>query len=243
MTVWSAMYSQSKSLQAVILAGGLAIRLGDLTRNQPKSMVRIHDKPFLQYQLELLNKSGINRIVLCLGYLGEQIVNYFGDGGWLGLEILYSYENKQLGTAGAIKNAENLLDDQFFTIYGDSYVFIDFGDVWKFFQSKDKLALMTVYKNEDRYDTSNTIIQGELVAFYSKKQKTEDMRHIEYGVNLFRKEVLTQIPEDSYYGLESLFPQLIASRQLLAYEIKERFYEIGSIHGLDEFRGYIGARK
>jgi NDP-sugar pyrophosphorylase family protein len=222
---------QTKSPQAAILAGGMATRLGDVTQNRPKSMVQVGNKPFLQHQLELLKNSGVNRILLCLGYLGEQVEDYFKDGGWLGLEISYSHENKPLGTAGAIKNAEKLLDDQFFTIYGDSYVFLDFGSVWKYFQLKNKLALMTVYKNEDRYDTSNTIIQGELVAYYSKKQKTEDMRHI------------TQIPEGTFYGLEDLFPQLIASRQLLAYEINERFYEVGSLNGLEEFKGYIGARK
>lgn len=229
--------------QAVILAGGMATRLGELTHQLPKSMLRFYDKPFLQYQLELLKDSGFRCILLCLGYLGSQIEDYFKDGGWLGLQITYSYEDKPLGTAGALKKAEKLLDGQFFTIYGDSYVFLDFEAVWKFFGSKDKLALMTVYQNENRYDTSNTTIRDGLVESYDKKQPVAEMRHIEYGVNLFRKEVLAMIPEGTPYGLEDLFPHLIASRQLLAYEAKERFYEIGSLRGIEEFRGYAGGQK
>jgi len=234
---------QTQGIQAAVLAGGMATRLGDVTRKIPKSMVCFDEKPFLQYQLEFLKSSGVNRVLLCLGHLGEQIEGYFKDGKWLGLEISYSYEPKPLGTAGALKNAGILLDDQFFTIYGDSYVFLDFKTVWKLFQSKDKLALMTVYENENRYDTSNTIIRGDLVEDYNKKRPSAAMRHIEYGVNLFRKEVLSQIPQGTHYGLEDLFPHLIATRQLMAYEVKERFYEIGSPRGLDEFKSYIGARK
>lgn len=156
------------------------------------------------------------------------------------MNISYSYEGKNLlGTAGALKNAQNLLEDTFFTMYGDSYLFLDFSAVMSYFKNQDKLALMTVYKNRDRYDESNTVIAGNLVKYYSKKEKTEGMVYIEYGANIFRKEVLEFIPEDQPYTLEALFPKLIEQEQLLAYEMPERFYQIGSPQGLEEFKGYI----
>ena len=201
-------------------------------------MVKILGKPFLEYQLELLKKNGIQDIVLCLGHLGEQIEDYFGDGSRFGVNIKYSYEREELlGTAGALKKAETLLDEVFFTLYGDSYLFLDFKAALSYFLSQDKLALMTVYKNFNCYDRSNTVIEGNLVTRFSKKEKTKDMVYIEYGANIFRKEVLDLIPR-SPYTLEQLFPQLIARGELLAYEVDKRFYEIGSPQGLKDFERF-----
>ena len=113
-------------IQVVILAGGLATRLGDLTKNRPKSLVEIQGKPFLAYQLELLKNDGITDIVLCTGHLGTQIEETFGDGSNYGMHIRYSRENKTAGYAGALKNAGPLLNDIFTVMYGDSYLFPDF---------------------------------------------------------------------------------------------------------------------
>ena len=230
-------------MQIAILAGGFATRLGNLTRNKPKSMVKVLGKPFLEHQLELLAKGGIRDVVLCLGHMGEQIESQFENGEKYGLTIKYSLEDKPLGTAGALKNAEALLDDPFFTIYGDSYLLLDFSVAMCYFKSKSKLALMTVYENHDRYERSNTAVEGHLVKRYSKKERTEDMVYIDYGANIFGKKVLEMIPERQFYSLEELFPRLIEMDELLAFEVKERFYEIGSPQGLKEFEEYIkGAR-
>lgn len=226
-------------MQVAIIAGGLATRLADLTRNQPKSMVKIWGKPFLEYQLELLKKGRIKDIVLCIGHMGEQIENYFGNGKRYGVNIRYSHEDTLLGTAGALKKAEGLLDEVFFTMYGDSYLFLDFVNVMHYFKSQNKLALMTVYKNYDRYARSNTAIEANLVKKFSKKEKTKDTVYIEYGANIFRKEVLKMVPENQFYSLDDLFPRLIDMEELLAYEVDERFYEIGSIRGLKEFEKYM----
>ncbi|NLT28545.1 MAG: NTP transferase domain-containing protein [Dehalococcoidales bacterium] len=228
------------NVQIVVLAGGLATRLGDLAQNRPKSMVNINGKPFLQHQLELFKRQGIFRVLICLGHLGEQIESHFGDGNHFGIDITYSYENKPLGTAGALKNAGRFLDDIFFTIYGDSYVFLNFSDAWHYFQSNNKLALMTVYKNNNLFDTSNTVIRGDHVLKYNKHEKAADMNYIEYGVNIFRKDIMSGIPEDSFYELGDVFTPLIEEEQLLAYEVKERFYEIGSPKGIEEFKKFIG---
>ena len=227
-------------MQVAILTGGLATRLRPLTQAVPKSLIQIQGRPFLGYQLDFLKRSGVKDIVLCVGYLAEQIEKHFGDGSRFGVSLKYSYERgRLLGTAGALKKAEGLLDDVFFTLYGDSYLFLDFTGVLSYFQNQNKLALMTVYKNYNGIERSNTAVEGNLVKRYSKKEKTEEMVYIEYGVDLFRKEVFKLIPEKQPYSLEKLFPKLIDQEELIAYEVKERFYQIGSPEGLAEFKEYI----
>ena len=230
-------------MQVAILAGGLATRLRPLTQDRPKSLVEILRRPFLEYQLDLLRRNAATNIVLCIGHLGDQIQDHFGDGTKFGVSIEYSREDRLLGTAGALKNAEDSLDDIFFTLYGDAYPLVDFKAALSFFESRNKLALMSVYKNFDRYDRSNTAIQGEFVKRFSKGERTADMVYIEYGANIFRKEVLQMIPTSQFYSLEDLFPHLIEREELLAFEVKERFYEIGSPQGLKEFEQYIEGAK
>jgi len=227
-------------MQVAILAGGLATRLRPLTEKIPKSMVMIGGRPFLEYQLHFLRKNGVTSVVLCVGYLAEQIENHFGDGRKFGVSISYSYEGDELlGTAGALKNAERLLDDPFFAMYGDSYLFLDFADAMRYFRSRNKLALMTVYKNHDQFERSNTVVEGGLIKKFSKKEKTEGMVYIEYGANIFRKDVLQMIPQGQPYSLDELFPELIRREELLAYEVRDRFYQIGSPQGLEEFEKYV----
>ena len=225
-------------IQVVILAGGFATRLGQLTINRPKSLIDVRGKPFLAYQLELLQAGGVTDIVLCTGHLGKQIQENFGDGSKYGVHIRYSQEDKPLGTAGALKNAEYLLKDSFFVIYGDSYLFLDIPKIMSYFIAQNKLGLDTVLKNRDAYDKSNIVIKGNLVTMYSKTEKTKDMIYIDYGAALFRKEALHLIPENCFSSIEELFLRLIEREQLLAFEIKERFYEIGSPQGLQDFEAF-----
>ena len=226
-------------IQVVILAGGLATRLAELTKNRPKSLMEILHKPFLAYQLELLRAKGITDIVLCIGHLGMQIRDFFGDGSKYGMHIRYSIEDKPLGTAGALKHAEPLLDNIFFILYGDSYLFLDFPKIQSYFISQNKLGLVTVYKNHDYYDESNMVINGNMVVMYSKTKKTKDMVHIDYGASVFRKEALELVPENHAYSLEDLFIRLIDKEQLLAFEVYDRFYEIGSPRGLRDFEEFV----
>lgn len=231
-------------MQIAILAGGLATRLRALTEKIPKSMVKIYDKPFLEYQIDLLKKQGIKNIVLCIGYLGEQIQEHFGDGKRFGVKIQHSHEGERLlDTAGALKNAENLLKDEFFVMYGDSYLFLDFHTIASYFHQFKKLALMVVYKNYNRYDKSNIVIEGNLVKKYSKKVKTKDMVYIDYGASLLRKKVLDSVPRNTPYSLEELFSKLISRKEVLAFEVKKRFYEIGSKKGLVEFQKFISRKR
>jgi len=225
-------------LQVLIIAGGLGTRLGQLTLNQPKSMIQILGKPFIEYQFDLLTKGSVTDVVLCLGYQGKQIADYCGDGRKFGVNLRYSFEDKPLDTAGAIKLAEPLLEEYFFTLYGDSYVFIDFKDMLSSIRKGNKIGAMSVFQNQDRFDKSNTAVVDGGVTFYSKEQRA-NLKYIDYGVNLFRKEVLKLIPNGEPYSMGTLFNQLIGRQELLAYEVKKRFFEIGSVNGLTEFTEYV----
>ena len=232
-----------KDMQIVILAGGLATRLGKIARNTPKSLLKIKGKPFIEYQIEQIKRQDIKDVVICTGHLGEQIQRYLGDGQRYGVNIKYSHETTPLGTAGALKKTEKLLESVFITLYGDSYLFLDFSRIYAYFLARDRLAMMTVYKNHDRHDKSNTSISGGLVTGYSKNGRSGDMVYIDYGAHVFRKKVLGLVPENRYFSLEELFPLLVSQKQLLAYEARVRFYEIGSLAGVAGFNDYIRGRQ
>jgi N-acetyl-alpha-D-muramate 1-phosphate uridylyltransferase len=225
-------------MQAVIIAGGLGTRLGELTKNNPKSMVLVNGKPFIEYQIEFLREKGINNIVICIGHLGQQILEYCRNGYRFGVNLQYSYENKLAGTAGALKLAEPLLEEFFFTLYGDSYVFFDFKNLMEKFITKKMSAVMSVYKNNNQFDRSNTAIKNGMVINYDKNT-TKKYKYIEYGVNYFEKKTLQIIPEAQTYSMGDFFNDLIKLNLLYAYEVKDRFYEIGSLYGLRDFEDYL----
>ncbi len=212
-------------MQVVILCGGKATRLHPLTKKIPKSMIKIADRPFLEHQLDLLKKNGFENILLCVGHKAKQIKDYFGN------SVKYS-RDELLGTGGALKNAEKILEDTFLVMYGDSYLLFDFQKAIKFFQKSNKLGLMTVFKNINRYEISNVKIKKELVLSYSNKRK--DMEYIDYGVSIFQKQILKCIPQNKFFDLSQLHKLLIKKKELLAYEVKQRFYQIGTPEGLKE---------
>jgi MurNAc alpha-1-phosphate uridylyltransferase len=220
----------------VILAGGLGTRLRPLTSQVPKALIPIGGKPFLHHQIDLLKRQGIRDIVLCVGHLREQVQDYFGDGRWLGMRIRYSEEEDHLlGTAGAIKNAESLLGDDFFLMYGDSYLMIDYREVMRYFRRFDRLGLMVVWKNVDRFERSNVMVEGNLVTAYNKDQQSPGMVYINYCLSVLRKEAFVFIPAGRPFSQEEFYQTLIDQGQLLAFEVEQRFYEIGSPRGLEEF--------
>ena len=227
-------------MQLVILAGGLATRLYPLTSKVPKSMLEINKRPFLEYQLELLKEYEIKDVLLCLGYKGELIKNYFGDGKKFGVNLSYSYDGeKLLGTAGALKKAYKLLNDNFLLMYGDSYLPYDYWKIEEAFKNSEKLSLMVVYKNQNRFDKSNILIADDLVNVYDKTLKGENLEYIDAGLSILKKEVLSLVPEDEPFDLQELYKILISEEEMLAYEVKQRFYQIGSLEGLEEFKNLV----
>lgn len=228
-------------MQIVILAGGIASRLYPLTKKIPKSMIKVCEKPFFNYQIDLLKKNQIDEIVMCIGIFSEQIIDYFGDGKKFGISIKYSKENPNdlLGTCGAIKNAEKYLDEVFFVMYGDSYLPINFNDIYEKFLKSKKYGLMTIYKNQNKFDTSNVAIENDLVSIYDKSQKNKNLQYIDYGLSILNKQVLNDIPSNKFVDLEFLFKQMIEKKMLTYYISEERFYEIGSEEGIRDFENFV----
>jgi len=227
-------------LPVAILAGGLATRLRPVTEKIPKSLVEVAGEPFLAHQLRLLAANGIRRVTLCVGYLGHMIEEYAGDGSRFGVELTYSPDGPQLrGTAGAVAQARPLLGDNFFVLYGDSYLPCDYRAVQQAFEQSGKLALMTVFDNGDRWDASNVHFADGRIAVYSKKTRTPGMRHIDYGLGVFRTAAFDEVPAEGAHDLADLYQSLLARGELAGFEVRERFYETGSFAGIRELSEYL----
>ncbi len=213
----------------------MATRLRPITAKIPKLLVEVAGEPFFSHQIRLLKAAGLTKIVLCVGYLGEMIVDLYGDGAKWGVQIDYAFDGpKLLGTGGALIAALPKLGDAFYVLYGDSYLPVDYRAVGDFFLRSGQLGLMTVYENHGRYDTSNVEFSDGEIRHYDKKIKTPAMHHIDYGLGLFRAAAFDGFPRDAVVDLAEVQKSLVARRQLAGYEIKQRFYEIGSHEGLQE---------
>ncbi|MFH1450566.1 MAG: cobalamin-dependent protein, partial [archaeon] len=228
-------------MQIVVLAGGLATRMRPITEEIPKALIKINGKPFLEHQIELFKRNGVTDIIVCIGYRGQQIKDYFGDGTKFDVRIRYSDEGENLmGTAGALKKAEDLLDDEFMVIYGDSYLTINFQDVIDHFHKNDKSALCTVYKNADvDYHKNNMQVENGLVVKYDKRNPTKEMKYVDYGLSILRKTLLDSISSVKVTQLDDVFQTLSANKNLLAFESPSRFYEIGQQEGLQQLEDYL----
>jgi NDP-sugar pyrophosphorylase family protein len=223
------------SSPVVILAGGLATRLRPLTEKLPKSLIEVAGRPFLEHQLALLRKNGVSEIFVCVGYRGEMIEQLFGDGKQFGVEITYSYDGeKLLGTGGAIKKLLPKLPNDFFVLYGDSYLPIDYQAVVAHFRTSAKPALMTVFHNEDAWDRSNVWFESGTVRRYSKTESLSQMRYIDYGLTICSRPIFENYPTNEPFDLAIVFEELSQRGELAGYEVYQRFYEIGSPQGLEE---------
>jgi N-acetyl-alpha-D-muramate 1-phosphate uridylyltransferase len=224
-------------LPVAILAGGLATRLGTLTEKVPKSLILIEGEPFVAHQLRLLRRSGIQHVILCVGHLGEMIEAAIGDGGGFGIKVEYSYDGAALlGTAGAIRSAVPKLGENFFVLYGDSYLPCDYAAIEQEFLRPGKLGLMTVFHNDGQWDTSNVEFEYGRILAYSKNDRTARMRYIDYGLGVFRAEAFSRTRATD---LADVYADLLKTGELAAVEVHERFYEIGSTAGLEEMRSFL----
>ena len=218
-------------MQAVILAGGLGTRLGELTRAVPKPMVPVAGRPYLEHQLRELARQQLTDVVLLTGYLGEQIAEYFGAGDHWGLNIRYSREATPQGTGGALRDAVRLLAETFVLIYGDSYLPIEYAPVLLRLEGSEAQAVAVVYDNREDTTVRNNVAVGDdgFVSRYAKDAAGDDLRYVEAGVLALRRSVIAQLPADGPASLEKdLYPRLVARQQLLAYITGQRFYDIGT---------------
>ena len=218
-----------------ILAGGLATRLRPTTEKIPKALLSVAAEPFLLHQLRLLRSEGFRKIILCVGHLGELIEEKIGDGTQLGLQIDYSFDGPTLlGTGGALKRAVAKLGPQFLVVYGDSYMPVDYAAVLDAFVRSEKPALMTVFENEGRWDASNVRFEAGEIHRYDKKKRTPEMRHIDYGISVLSAEVFAGFRDNVAFDLADVYSRLVSEKKMAAYEVRQRFYEIGSGDGLAE---------
>ncbi len=228
------------SLCVAILAGGQATRLRPITETIPKALVEVAGRPFIEHQLRLLGANGYRRVVLCVGYLGEMIEAHVGDGSRWGVEVSYAYDGESLlGTGGALRKALPLLGESFVILYGDSYLTCDYRKIEAAFEESGKPGLMTVYRNANRYDKSNVVFADGKIILYDKRTQVPEMHYIDYGLSILRSEVLQAYPENIPFDLADVFQRLAAGQELAGYEVKERFYEIGTQAGLEETEKFL----
>ena len=227
-------------LPVAILAGGVGSRLRPVTEILPKALVDVAGEPFVNHQLRLLRREGVQRVVLCVGHLGEKIEQAIGDGRQFGVQVAYSSDGDVLmGTGGALRRALPLLGDAFFVLYGDSYLDLPLSPIERAFRAQNQPALMTVFRNEGRWDTSNVLFDGTRIVAHDKRNRHSDMRHIDYGLGIITAEVLAPQSTDRPFDLSDVYGALAASGRLAGYEVTQRFYEIGTPSGLAETERYL----
>ena len=230
-------------LTAAILAGGLATRLRPVTERVPKSLLDVNGEPFIAHQLRLLQANGVRRVVLCVGFLGAMIREVVGDGRAFGVEAEYAFDGAQLlGTAGAIRNALPLLGEAFFVLYGDSYLVCDYASAEREFKMSGKLALMTVFRNDGKWDASNVEFERARILAYSKKDRTPRMKFIDYGLGVFSAKAFERVRTGEPRDLADLYGELLAAGKLAGMEVSQRFYEIGSEAGLEETARFLASQ-
>jgi len=227
----------------VILAGGLATRLRPITEKIPKSLIEINGLPFVYHQLELLEKKGFKNIHFCLGFLGEQVENSVKESEYFKrINISFSYDgNTLLGTGGTIRKIINQLPEYFFVTYGDSYLDIDFYDIQEIFELKKQrfTSLMTVYENSNLFDKSNVVFENGSIELYSKSKKDSKMAYIDYGVGILSNKSMDFYDKNIIFDLGELYENLSLKKELYGYEVFQRFYEIGSLQGIEDLSNYL----
>ena len=226
--------------QIVILAGGKATRLYPATKDTSKSMIKINGIPFISHQINLLKRNNISNVILCIGVFSDQIIDYVGDGSKFGVSVKYSIENSTelLGTLGALIKAYDLLSDVFFVTFGDSYLEIDYQRIYEEFLHSNKMGLMTVFKNNNKFVSSNTTIKNGMVTRYDKSNST-NFEYVDYGLSIFKKKVLDFFPKKKNLDLTELNQKLISLKELVAYEVDQKFYEIGTFEGITDLESHL----
>lgn len=230
--------------QVVVLMGGLGTRLG--LKDRPKAMAEIQGCPFFEYQLKLLRRWGLCKFLFLVGYQADCIEDYFGNGSKWRVDIGYSYDGSEpLGTGGALKNAEEKLEDNFLLIYGDSFMDIDYQEiVYRYYIEKatGKSGIMTILRNDDQYDKSNVLYEEGKPLLYDKINTDNRMRYIDYGVSMVTKSILKDVDKNKKFDLAILLSDLSKEGKFSAQVVTKRFYEIGTPASMREFDIYARSR-
>jgi len=230
-------------IQVAILAGGLGTRLGADAARLPKALVPVNGRPFLAHVLDLLEEHGLTKILVCAGHRAEQLERAFGDGSAAGVQLTWHRDGPRLlGTGGALRAAVHLLEEDFLVLYGDTYLDIDYGAVVRAFRTSGKPALMTVFRNSGKFDTSNVVFRQGRLLRYSKSERTPEMDYIDYGLTALRRELIAELPPEGPADLAELYSRLVREGRMAGHEVFQRFYEIGTPAGLAETERYLRER-
>lgn len=226
----------------VLLCAGNAKRLRPITDTVPKCLIEVCGKPFLFWQIKLLEEKGFDKIVITGGYRQQQIENFLRDNKF-DADITLLYNNFLPNTGGGTKRASALFKDDFFVMYGDSYLpYLDFQEVEKTYFKNKKLGLLTIYKNNNQMDSSNILYSEEQdqILEYKKKAFTKEFEYIDYGVSIFSQKAIDEYTKNiDYFDIDFLHKKLIRDNQLSHYICNKRFYEVGSFEGIEDFTNYI----
>ena len=231
--------------QAVILAGGLGTRMLPRTERVPKLLLPVAGRPFAAWLLERLAAAGFDEALLCVAHLGAMIRAAVGDGRAFGITARYADEGPSLlGTAGALRRALADLAPTFLVTYGDSYLPFDYAAPLADLDAHPAAqGTMAVFKNDDRWDRSNTTIEGERVVRYQKRARDAApdpaVDHIDYGATALRREVIAGLPAGTAIGLDAVQRDLAAQGALRALLAPRRFFEIGSPAGLADLEAEL----
>ncbi|MCD4785930.1 MAG: NDP-sugar synthase [Candidatus Eremiobacteraeota bacterium] len=221
-------------MKAVVLVGGEGTRLRPLTYDLPKPMVPICGKPFAQYQMELIKKHGINEVIFSLGYKWNSFEDYFKEGSNLGMKIHYVVEESPLGTAGAIKNVEDYIDNDAFLVFnGDILSEMDLTDIINFHKQKKSKStiVLTPVDNPCIYGVVE-LDENQRIEMFTEKPKPEDVRsnQINAGLYVLEPEILNRMERGVNYSIErQIFPAMLEEGEpMYGYKYPDYWMDIGN---------------
>jgi len=244
-----------EKLKALVLVGGLGTRLREVVDEVPKPMAPVNEKPFLYYKIFQMKNAGIKNFVFLVGYKHEIIQNYFSDGKDFGISIEYSIEKELLGTAGAIKNAEEFIDKNtpFFVCNGDTFLFIDFLSMLNQYLSKNALYMMLLTSTYSFQQVGYVNINEnlEIINFIEKPDentlKSLKTTLINAGVYLLSPKILDLIPPKQKCSIErDIFPKLVGINKKFygfIYPKENYFIDIGIPRNYNKFIEDIKLKK
>lgn len=232
-------------MQCVILAGGLGTRMYPVTKTIPKSMIEVNGQPFIHYQLKLLSSQNIKKVLLCIGYLGEEIKDFVKNGSQYNIEVDYLDEGSNLlGTGGALRLAstKNKLEESFFVTYGDSYLPNNWNDIKRAYEN-NIFPIMTTFKNYNKFDKSNVTYLNNKFIKYNKFNTDSSFKYIDYGLLVLGKKYIDILPQNKKCDLSLLLHNLSNNKSLRGFNVNNRFYEVGSLIGLNDFKDWLNSNE
>jgi N-acetyl-alpha-D-muramate 1-phosphate uridylyltransferase len=227
-----------------MLAGGLGTRVASLTGGvTPKTLLDVAGRPFLDRRIEDLLAEGVHQVIVLAGHGAAQLRQHI-DAADFGMEVVTIAEGSRLlGTGGAIAAALGQLPDSFWVTYADTFLQAPMAEIEELFDASGAVGLMTVLRNEDRWQRSNADVAGGLVAAYEKGAPPGTFPYIDYGLLLFRREAFTGIGPGARADLSDVVGPLIHAGDLAAFEVTEPFHDIGTPAALEETARWIADRE